>query len=89
MGKEKELRPTVYGIGYKDMPRGWTTESELNNKIYNTWRHMLLRTVQKWQDKYPTYVGTTVSDERRFLSNFARDVKELPNYDEWAENEEA
>ena len=34
MKKEKELKPTVYGIGYNDMPRGWTTENELNKKIY-------------------------------------------------------
>ena len=44
MKKEKELKPTAYGIGYKDMPFGWTAENELNNRIYNTWRHMLLRT---------------------------------------------
>ena len=36
MKKEKELKPTVYGIGYNDMHRGWTEESELNNRIYNT-----------------------------------------------------
>lgn len=88
MKKEKELKPTVYGIGYKDMPFGWTAENKLNNRIYNTWRHMLLRTTQKWQDKYPTYNGTTVSDEWIYLSNFVKDVKELPNYDEWTKNEE-
>ena len=88
MKKEKELKPTVYGIGYNDMHRGWTEESELNNRIYNTWRHMLLRTTQKWWNKCPSYTGTTVSDEWIYLSNFVRDVKELPNYNEWAKNEE-
>ena len=88
MKKEKELKPTVYGIGYNDMHRGWTEESELNNRIYNTWRHMLLRTTQKWWNKCPSYTETTVSDEWIYLSNFVRDVKELPNYNEWAKNEE-
>lgn len=88
MKKEKQLKPTAYGVGYKDMPRGWTIENELNNRIYNTWRHMLLRTTQKWWNICPSYTGTTVSDEWIYLSNFVRDVKELPNYDKWAKNEE-
>ena len=86
MNKEKELKPTVYGIGYKDMPRGWTTENQLNNRIYNIWRHMLLRTTIKWQEKYPTYQGTTVSEEWLYLSNFVEDIKILDNYDKWVEN---
>ena len=88
MKKEKELKPTVYGIGYNDMPRGWTAENELNKKIYTKWKHMLLRTTQKWQEKCPVYKGTTVCEEWLFLSNFVEDVKELPNYDKFSTTKE-
>lgn len=42
------------------------------------------RTTEKCCGKYPTYVGTTVDDSWRLLSNFVNDIKELPGYEEWA-----
>lgn len=86
MNREKELKPTIYGIGYNDMLKGWTTKNQLNNRIYNIWRHMLLRTTESYQNKEPTYKGTTVSEEWLYLSNFVEDIKNLPNYNEWVKN---
>ena len=67
-----------------DMPVGWINKSDLNKKIYDTWRGMWNRTTEKCWEKYPTYVGTTVDDSWRLLSNFVNDIKELPGYEEWA-----
>lgn len=66
-----------------DMPKGWMNKSELNMRIYYLWKSMINRTTQKFWDKYPTYTGTTVSDEWRILSNFVNDIKELDGYEQW------
>lgn len=66
-----------------DMPKGWMNQSELNMRIYHTWKSMIARTTKKFWDKYPTYIGTTVDDKWRFLSNFVNDIKELDGYNEW------
>lgn len=86
--KDQKKDKKIYGVGYNDMPRGWVSESPENYKIYNTWRHMLLRTTEKWQRKYPTYQGITCCDDWLYLSNFAEDVKRLNNYEAWLKNEE-
>ena len=87
MKKDQKKEKKIYGVGYNDMPRGWITESLENYKIYNAWRHMLLRTTEKWQSQYPTYQGTTCCDEWLYLSNFVEDVKDLSNYNEWLKGE--
>lgn len=81
-------RKLIYGKGINDMPRGWISESELNSLTYDTWRHMILRTTQKYWNQYPTYEGTTVAPEWIYLSNFVEDVKTLPGYEEWAKHEQ-
>ena len=72
--------------GYKlnDMPKGWTSQSELNLRIYHLWKAMIMRTTEKFWDKYPTYIGTTVDADWRILSNFVNDIKKLDGYEEWA-----
>ena len=66
-----------------DMPAGWTNQSELNLRIYYLWKAMIMRTTQKFWDKYPTYEGTTVDDSWRKLSQFVNDIKDIPGYEEW------
>ena len=68
-----------------DMPKGWMNQSELNMRIYYLWKSMINRTTQKFWNKYPTYTGTTVSNEWRILSNFVNDIKELDGYNQWIE----
>lgn len=66
-----------------DMPKGWVRASELNKKIYDTWKAMLRRTTLQLWGKYPTYEGTTVDESWRTLSVFVEDIKYLQGYDEW------
>lgn len=66
-----------------DMPKGWMNKSELNMRIYYLWKSMINRTTQKFWNKYPTYIGTTVANEWRILSNFVNDIKELDGYEQW------
>ncbi len=66
-----------------DMPVGWISQSELNMKIYNTWKNMIRRATSKYWDKNPTYIGTTVDESWLKLSNFVNDIQELPGYDIW------
>lgn len=70
-----------------DMPVGWVNQSKLNRKIYDVWRSMLYRATEKCWEKNPTYIGTTVDDSWRILSNFINDIKELPGYEEWINSE--
>lgn len=67
-----------------DMPAGWITTNSLNDRIYHMWKAMWARTTQKYWDKYPTYIGTTVDESWRYLSNFVNDIKALSGYDQWA-----
>ena len=70
-----------------DMPRGWTTESELNLRIYYLWKAMILRTTEKFWEKYPSYKGTTVDESWLSLRNFVEDVVDLEGYDKWCVSE--
>lgn len=67
-----------------DMPVGWMNESKLNMRIYYLWKAMIMRTTEKYWEKYPTYTGTTVDDKWRILSNFVNDIKDLEGYNKWA-----
>lgn len=71
----------VKGIGINDMPRGWRTQSLLNEKIYSKWSHMLLRCTKKYQEKHPTYKGVTICERWIRLSNFIEDIKKMKGYD--------
>lgn len=57
----------AYGIGVNggEYP---TKIGGKNTKEYDLWHHMLLRCTEKWWDKYPTYIGTTCSEN---FKNFA------------------
>ena len=79
--RHKTLNSNYHKIN--DMPKGWMNKSELNLRIYYLWKSMINRTTQKFWDKYPTYTGTTVSDEWRILSSFVNDIKELDGYEQW------
>ena len=67
-----------------DMPKGWMNKSELNMRIYYLWKSMINRTTEKFWNKCPTYAGTTVANEWRFLSTFVNDIKKLDGYEQWS-----
>lgn len=59
----------VFGIGIK----GTEYPSSVNGKLlkeYTTWQSMLLRCTNKYWQKYPTYIGTTCSDNFKSYSYF-------------------
>ena len=55
-------------------------------RIYDMWRHMILRTTKEFWEKYPTYTGTTVSEEWKNFNNFYYDIQELEGYQLWRDN---
>lgn len=76
----------IYGVGINDMQTGWMRENELNGRIYDVWRHMLLRTTAEFWVQHPTYIDTTVCDEWIYLSNFVADISLIPGYEFWLNN---
>ena len=81
-----KMAMTKFG-GVNDMPRGWTTRSKLNRKIYKTWSDMLRRCYDINRQKTTagrTYASCVVCDRWKYLSNFVEDVKHLDGYKAWA-----
>lgn len=72
------------GVGINDCV-GWSPKSmkgAYEYRVYNTWHSMLRRCYsKKYQERKPTYTGCTVCERWLTLSNFAEDIKGLPNYD--------
>ena len=77
-GKLKDM-----GIEALDnMPTGFL-DNEYNKRVYDLWRHMIMRTNESYWEKEPCYTGTSVSEEWKNFSNFYRDIVELDGYDLW------
>ena len=71
--------------------RNNTISPEIRNdsqyqRIYDMWRHMILRTKKEYWEKYPTYTGTTISEEWKNFNNFYYDIQELDGYQLWRDN---
>lgn len=63
----------VFDVGINDLPRGSTKLDGKAHKFYITWTNMLQRCYDpKWHARYPTYIGCSVVDEWKLLSNFKR-----------------
>lgn len=62
----------VYGVGVNDYKGKISVEGKFI-KSYETWKNMLDRCYsEKHQDKCPTYIGCTVSEEWLSFSNFKK-----------------
>lgn len=62
----------IYGMGINDYNYS-LRENGKKIKSYNVWRHMLMRCYdEKYQEKYPTYIGCIVCDEWLYFSNFKK-----------------
>ena len=71
--------------GINDMPKGYTTTVE-GKLIYALWYRILRRcydTAQLQRNRGKSYANVKVCDRWFVLSNFAKDIKELPKYNEW------
>ena len=76
-------RKLVSGLGNNDMPRGWIAQSKTNLRTYYLWKAMLVRTTEKYWEQYPTYTGTSVSEDWLRLSTFVRDIQTIYGYEQW------
>ena len=77
----------ICNIGINDMPRGWMYQSELNKKIYFTWKDMITRCYsENFHKKNPTYKDCTVCDKWIKLSGFIDDLPKIDNYELWLNN---
>ena len=75
-GKYDKLKNT------DDMPKNFLSD-EYNKRVYDLWRHMIMRTIPDFWEKFPTYQGTTVSEEWRNFMTFYEDIKTLDGYEMW------
>ena len=79
-----KLSPTVCGVGIVGELRKRDVK-----RYYVCWRSMLARCYDpNIHKRQPTYIGCTVSERWKTLSNFIEDVKLLPNYDKWIAGED-
>lgn len=65
-----------------DKPKGFLSD-KYNARVYDLWKHMIMRTTPEFWEKYPTYFGTTVSEEWRDFMTFYEDIKSLEGYEMW------
>lgn len=74
----------VYGKGINDMERGWKTKNELNERIYQCWKNIIMRCYCKnFHITHPTYKDCYVCDKWLKLSGFIEDLPKIPNYNKW------
>ena len=76
----------ICGVGINDCPGWCACTRPYENRVYNIWYSMLTRCYSKKSlERQPTYVGCSVCERWLTLSNFAEDIKSLPNYDLWVQ----
>ena len=67
----------IFNIGYLGEGKYKSKENGKNTRVYDTWYNMLQRCYdEKYQKKYPTYIGCEASENFHNFQNFA----------EWYEN---
>ena len=64
---------SVYGIGCIGVGNYKVSENGKPTRVYDTWHSMLTRCYdEKYQEKYPTYIGCEVCEEWYNFQNFAK-----------------
>ena len=72
----------ICGAGINDMTRGWASASEYNKKVYRVWCSMLNRCYsEKYHEKNPTYINTTLQLEWHWLSYFTENIQKIDGFD--------
>lgn len=80
---KKCLHSKREGLGIStNIPKNFLSDS-YNARVYDLWRHMIMRTTKKFWGKYPSYIGTQVSEPWKNFMIFYEDIKELPGYEMW------
>lgn len=81
----------VYGVGINDC-KGWSNKKGgrhlgIKFRTYNLWILMLMRVYSEaYARTNPYYKDVTICERWLTLSNFAKDIQELPNYELWRDN---
>ena len=61
----------IFNIGYLGEGKYKSKENGKNTRVYDTWHNMLQRCYdEKYQKKYPTYIGCRASEEFHNFQNF-------------------
>lgn len=61
----------IFNIGYLGEGKYKSKENGKNTRVYDTWHNMLQRCYdEKYQKKYPTYIGCEASEEFHNFQNF-------------------
>lgn len=61
----------IFNIGYLGEGKYKSKENGKNTRVYDTWHNMLQRCYdEKYQKKYPTYIGCGASEEFHNFQNF-------------------
>ena len=70
-------KPTVFGFGVND-----ANLRDPTDKRYVLWYSLIRRAYSEvYHKRKPTYKGVRVSGDWKYLSNFIRDVEQMPNFD--------
>ena len=77
------MKVLKYG-NINDMYRGWISENSLNRRIYDTWHDIFRRVFSK--NSYLSWNDVPIQDDWKYLSNFVRDIKLLPGYNDWVKH---
>jgi hypothetical protein len=64
-----------------DMPRGWRQEALWHDKVYRMWRSMWSRVYN-----HLNYFGSLIEPRYSSLSEYAKDIQKLENFDLFKEN---
>lgn len=75
-GKHDKLKNT------DGMPKNFLS-NDYNKRVYDLWRHVIMRTTPDFWEKFPSYKGTAVSEEWRNFMTFYEDIKALDGYEMW------
>lgn len=72
-GKELEIAPFLYNMKKIKYGIEVTVDVQVENKILDAWHNMLSRCYStKLHNKHPTYIGCSVCEEWKILSNFTK-----------------
>lgn len=70
-------RPTVFGFGINDVEI-----KDYTDKRYVLWHSIIRRSYSEvYHKNKPTYKDVSVCENWKYLSNFIRDVEQMPNFD--------
>ena len=79
-------RGLLYGVGLNDSEQNCCINGK-HTPLYSLWSSMLMRCYSpSYVEKHKTYSEVVVCDSWKSLKNFENDIKLVPNYDMWIQD---